>query len=308
MPAFDGYVVRVISPTKELVFIVNGRSRLGAGQAKEAHAALLAEGFRVRSFKVCISKRAFDSAIRESVNAQEPVIAIGGGDGTLRAAAEIIAGSASAMAVIPMGTGNAWARDLGIPVGPVHSAKALVGARIEHIDLGIANDLGFVNVATIGLTALIVQNLPNHSKGRFGKWVYLPAILRSLRDLKPFELSVTTSTGNYEHVAILFVAAAGRTHAGPFRVTRASSNCDGMLSLYALDDTDRRGLLKFGAGLLTGMHTLLNEVWTCEVDQARVETTPAKRIIIDGERTGTTPLDLSIRAGALRVLLPSMAD
>lgn len=299
-----GYVHAVSHADRDLVLFVNGRSRSGANHAEEARSALINEGFNVTRFEVCSQKAKFTRLVHESVASKEPIIAIGGGDGTLRMAAELIAGSESALAVFPMGTGNAWAKDLGIPMGAAQAAKAMTTATTQLIDLGIANGHGFVNVATIGLTALIVKNLPGAGKSRFGKWVYLPAILRSLRELHAFELKVTSTHDNYEGHALLFVAAAGRTHAGPFRVTRASSNCDGKLSLYALDDTDRKGLFKFGVGLLTGMHTLLREVWTCEVESAKITTSPSKRIIVDGERTETTPLDLTIKPGALRVLVP----
>ncbi len=301
-------VVGVVNTGRELVFIVNGKSRFGANRAKEAREALEKEGFKVRRFETCVNKETFSRLVKETVESEEPLIAIGGGDGTLRLAAELMAGSNSTMAVFPLGTGNAWANDLGIPLGSAQTARCLANATPELIDIGVANGRGFVNVATFGLTALIVKNLHDGSKSRFGKWVYLPAIIRSLRELRPFNLRVESDSDAYEGQATLFVAAAGRTHAGPFQVTRSSSNCDGKLSLYALDSHDRVGLIKFGLGLLTGMHTFLGEVWSCEAESAKISTSPAKRIIVDGERSETTPLALSIRAAALRVLVPGTQE
>jgi diacylglycerol kinase (ATP) len=287
-----------------MVFIVNGKSRSGARLGDQARESLEAEGFAVREFRRPSSPREFNALLDRYIAKGEPLIAVGGGDGTQRMAAEKIAGTASAMAVFPLGTGNAWAKDLGIPVGVSETAKALANAQIEPIDLGIANGRGFVNVATIGFSSLIVKNLPAGLKGKFGKLVYLPAVVRSLRELRPFRLKISTEYDGYDGMALQFVAASGRTHAGPFRVTRMASNNDGLLSLYVLDDTDRTGLVKFGLGLLTGTHTYLDEVWSCESATTKVSTDPTKRIIVDGEPSGTTPLALSIRPKALRVMVP----
>jgi len=292
----------------DAVFLVNGNSRSGAEQATLAKVALESNGFNVTQFVVTTSQAQFTTQLDKWVKESCPLIAVGGGDGTQRSAAERIAGTDSAIAVVPLGTGNAWATDLGLPTELNELAKALSTASVESIDLGIANDRGFVNVATIGLTSLIAKNLPSKLKGRFGKLVYLPAVIKSLTELRPFLLKVTTEGDQYEGMALQFVAAAGRTHAGPFRVTRHASNNDGLLSLYALDDTDKRGLAKFGLGLLTGMHTLLGEVWSCEAQTATVTTGSAKRVIVDGERSGSPPLVLSIRPRVLKVLVPKVEE
>lgn len=289
---------------RDLVFIVNGKSRTGAAQAEAAKAALEAGGFNVTGFSVTTSPSEFNVELGKWVSQRQPLIAVGGGDGTLRSAAEKIAGTDSTIAVVPLGTGNAWATDLGIPAALPEMAKALASAKAESIDLGMANGQGFVNVATIGLTSLIARNLPSKLKGRFGKLVYLPAVIRSLAELRAFDLTIDTEGDRYQGMAMQFVAAAGRTHAGSFKVTRFASNNDGLLSLYALDATDRKGLAKFGLGLLTGLHTLLNEVWSCEAMTAQVKTSPSKRVVVDGEMSGRSPLDLSVRHRVLKVLVP----
>jgi len=289
---------------KKAVFIVNGASRMGTRLADDAKNALTIAGFEVEHFCVTSKPNEMAKQLNEWIASEHDTIIVGGGDGTLREAAERLAGTNSTLGIFPLGTGNAWAKDVGIPVGVAEAAKTLYNATTETIDLGIANGRGFVNVATVGLTSLIVKNLPTHFKGRLGRLVYLPAVLKSLGEMKPFWLDVDTDGDSYSGEALLLVAAAGRTHAGPFRVTRFSTNNDGLLSLYALDATDKRGLAKFALGLITGFHTSLSEVWNCETASATVKTDPYKRIIVDGEPSGTTPLTLSIRPQALRVLVP----
>lgn len=292
------------SDHRELVFLVNGQSRSGALQGETAKQALEQAGFFVKSFLLTDSNSDFESKLQSFVRSGEPLVGIGGGDGTQRIAAQILCGTDSAMAVLPLGTGNALASDLGIPSNLEEAAKALFSAEVTAIDLGLANGFGFVNVATCGLTGLIEKNIPKGLKGKFGRLVYLPAVVLSLKQLRPFELRVVTDGDDYVGMALQFVAAAGRTHAGHLKVTRHSSNTDGRLSLYALDSTDGRGLAKFGVGLLTGLHPFLNEVWTSEVVSAEVHTSPRKGLILDGERMGKTPIQLRVRPQSLKVLIP----
>lgn len=295
---------------REVVLVVNGRSRSGADQGQAAQVALVEAGFDVRDFVLVTESVDFERVVRRLVQDQAPLIAIGGGDGTQRAAASLIAGSASTMAVVPLGTGNAWAKDLGVPTDMPSMAAAYAAGESEKIDLGVANGQGFVNVATVGLTALIVKNLPKAIKKKAGKIAYLPAVVQSLMEMKPFGLKVQADTAeeDYDGDAIVFVAAAGRTHAGPFRVTRSASNNDGLLSLYALDNTDKAGLVKFGLGLLTGIHTFFTEVWSCETPSALVKTRPPKKVVVDGEPSGVTPLSLTIRPRELSILMPGKGE
>lgn len=288
----------------DIAFLANTNARKGVAGALGARVALEAEGFNVSHFNITNTAQDFAKVLLEYVGQRLPIICVGGGDGTFSQAAEVMANSSSTLAVFPLGTGNAWATDLGIPSGLAEAARALATAQPQRIDLGYANDRGFVNVATVGLSALIAKNLGAAAKGPFGRWAYIPAVLRSLEELKPFDLQVDANGAVFSGRALQMVAAAGRTHAGPFPVTNAASNQDGLLSIYVLDDTSRSGLLKFAVGLLFGKHTLLGEVWSCETASAEVTTTSPKRIIRDGERAGSTPLRLSIGAGCLSVLVP----
>lgn len=292
---------------KTATFLVNGASRSGERLAGSSKEALIKAGFNIERFVVTSKSKEMTTELENCAKRQDSLVIVGGGDGTLREAADKLADSACCLGVFPLGTGNAWAKDLGIPAHPDEAAKVLFEGTPELVDLGIANGRGFVNVATAGLTSLIVKNLPTQFKGKFGRLVYLPAVIRSLAEMKPFYLNVETDGDSYAGEALLFVAAAGRTHAGPFRVTRFSSNVDGLLSLYALDDAGKGGVAKFALGLVTGLHTLLGEVWNCETKTAKVTTDPKKRIIVDGEPSGRTPLELSVRPGAVRVIVPSPA-
>lgn len=289
---------------RELVLLCNGNARLGAQGAESARDALIAAGFEVSHFKVSGERREFETHLDSRLREGPAFIAVGGGDGTMRTAAAKIAGTGRTMVPIPLGTGNAWARELGIPVTLTEMAQALAEGEERSIDVGLVNGEAFINVATIGVTSLIVQNIDDSTKGRLGRLAYLPAVLKSILRVRPFRLRVETDESCFEGEALLFVAAAGRTHAGPFQVTRHAENDDGLLSLYALHGHDWRGLVRFGYAMLRGRHTALEEVWCTETARAQVSARPRRHSIVDGERGPRTPLSVSIMPGALRVLVP----
>lgn len=289
---------------RETVFIANGNARLGARGAESAREALADAGFEVTRFHVAKDRRDFVQQLDRYVRESTPLICVGGGDGTMRSAIDRIAGTTCTMLPIPLGTGNAWARELGIPVTPSEMARALAGGEVRNIDVGVVNGEAFINVTTVGITSQIVQNMDDSAKGRLGRLAYFPAVIKSILKVRPFRLRVETEESCFEGEALLFVAAAGRTHAGPFQVTRLAENDDGLLSLYALHGDDWRGLLRFGYAMLRGRHTALEEVWCCETARASVTARPRRRSIVDGERGPRTPLSLSIRPASLRVLVP----
>ncbi|MBS1722149.1 MAG: YegS/Rv2252/BmrU family lipid kinase [Armatimonadetes bacterium] len=288
----------------EAPFLINSKSRSGAKLAEEAKTVFEEQGVSLSEVTVCTGGE-MGSRLRQFVEKGAPIVLVGGGDGTQRMAASVLAGSSTALGIVPLGTGNALARDLGLSVKLPECAAQLATGTVTPIDVGLANDQPFVNVATIGLSALIARNLDKKLKGPLGRLVYLPAVIKALQQLRPFHLQVRTDLYEFDGSAVQFVAAAGRTHAGPFVVTRRAQNDDGLLSLYALSNTDKMGMFKYGIGLLTGLHTILSEVWSCEARTAVVETGTAKAFIIDGDRGGNTPLKLEIKPRALKVLIPA---
>ena len=265
-------------------------------------------GFRVQRMSLHRNVQSIKDEVADCAKRAVPLIGIGGGDGTQRLGAELLAGKESIMTVLPMGTGNALASDLGIPQDPKTMAECLAGSIVQSIDVGWCNGMAFVNVATLGLSANIAKNIPKSFKKKIGKWVYLPAVLKSIRSITPFQIDIETEGDKFSGPVIQFVAGAGRTHAGSLMVTRRASNSDGRLSLYAVGEDGRRGLVRLGLGLITGSHTHLEEVWSCQAATAIVTTAPQKELILDGEPSGKSPLELRIDQNSLKVLAPVIED
>jgi diacylglycerol kinase (ATP) len=238
-------------------------------------------------------------ALREGI----PLIVVGGGDGTMSAVAAAFKGSNSTMGVLPLGTGNAFARDLGIPPDIDGACKVLIEGMPRFIDLGIAGGKHFVNVATVGLTTRIAEELDDRAKRLLGRWVYALAIARAVATLKPFRATLTKPDGVETFDTMQIVFGSGRFHAGPFPVTPDAEITDRMLHGYALKGTNKATLLKYAFSLWGGRHVKMVEVEQFSLKSALLETTPRKHVVIDGEIGQRTPIEVSIDPGAVRVMV-----
>ena len=195
---------------------------------------------------------------------------IGGGDGSIRAAAANLVDTGIVLSILPLGTGNSLARELEIPLKLEDAIRFhLEESEARRIDVGVFNDQVFVNVATLGLTTNIMEEVQKSNKGLFGRLVYLPAVWRAVAESRSFSIKVETESGIYEGRALQFVAASTRLHGGPFPVSTDASIEDGKLSIYVLISKEENSLWRYGVGLLLHRQTKLPEVWNVEAHSVR---------------------------------------
>jgi len=232
------------------------------------------------------------------------LIVIGGGDGTLSAIANILAKSRSTMGILPLGTGNAFARDLGIPKELDDAIKVLSEGIESEVDLGVHDGGYFVNVATIGLTTTVAKTLTVPLKRRFGRFVYAIGITKALKEMHPFRALIETENGSTEVNAVQIVIGSGRYHGGPLPLSPTAAITSGRLRLYAVEAGSTAGLLKYALLLPTGFQGVLKSVHPEETTGGTITTNPSQSVVVDGEIASKTPLRFAIAPLALRVMTP----
>lgn len=269
---------------QECAVILGSKSRVGKNAA---NAIGKKYGDQLGLMVLSRSPEELVSAIQKAKKKGLKAIIVGGGDGTLRLAAPHCISSELPMGIIPTGTGNALARELGIPLDPLTALELCFGDHaIKNQDVGYLNETLFVTTASCGLTANITVALSKQPKGVMGRAAYIPAVWNAVKQARPFRISVATINGSLETRASLFVAAASRTHAGPFPTTEAAANDDGLLSIYVVEGEDRPGLLRYGLGLLMKKHTDQPNVWSVDAPFADIHVTP-RRFVLDGDPVRT---------------------
>lgn len=289
---------------KQAVLIVNSRSRRGREWFDRVKETLKQTDIELLQAHALREPKQIFREIEAAVDKKVPLVIVGGGDGTLSSAAKYFMDSDSTMGVLPLGTGNQFARDLCIDADVDSACRVLVEGRRRKVDVGVIGNDYFLNVATVGLTTRIAEELTVDAKRKLGRVVYLVALVRALRKVKPFRATLTTDEGTHTFETLQIVVGNGRFHAGPFPLAPDACITDGKLVVYALKSTNRWSLLKYAAHLPGGHHVDMAEVPTYFTTAGSLDTQPIQRVTVDGEIEFRTPIKFGVLPGALPVMVP----
>jgi YegS/Rv2252/BmrU family lipid kinase len=273
-------------------------------------AARIREAFSAAGAQVQVMAAASGEDIpllaRRAVHDGHPVIVAAGGDGTVNSVAALVAGSRSALGVLPMGTLNHFARDAGIPLEMDAAVAAIVANHRARVDVGAVNGRVFLNNSSIGLYPTMVIRRENRRRQGNSKWTALFwASLTVLRKHAMLDLRLEVD-GEVQHhrTPLVFVGNNEYVIEGTEVGTRAGLR-DGKLSIYITRRHGRRGLLALGLRSLVGS---LRDALDLEAFTARRLTIATRRrhlpVATDGEVTVmATPLEYENRPGALEVVV-----
>ena len=234
-------------------------------------------------------------------------VVLAGGDGTMNAAAPALLETGLPFAVMPMGTANDLARTLGIPLDPAGAARVAAQGRTHAIDLGLANDVPYFNVASIGFGVDLTHALTRDAKQRWGKLGYPVAAARVLSRLRPFTAEIrcgeTVVRSRTVHVAV----GNGRHYGGGMTVQEDARIDDGRLHVFSLEVSGFWRLLLLLPSLRRGDHGRWQEVRTAEGQEVEIRTRRRRSVNTDGEITTSTPVRFRVLRRALRVFVPEAA-
>jgi YegS/Rv2252/BmrU family lipid kinase len=252
-----------------------------------------------------------DCAVRSRAVAErgDSLLVVGGGDGTISAAASAVVGTDTVLGILPLGTLNHFARDLGIPTDLDDAAKLIAAGANRSVDVGEMNDRIFINNSAIGLYPLMVLDRDLQRK-RLGRSKRLAMIVASMRTLVRFNHQRLTLTVNEEKkgridTPLLFVGN------NDYRVDigapgERESLDDGRLSVFVMRKKTRRGLIAASIRALLDRARRDDMVTLDGVERLRVDSHRSELAVsLDGEVVrATPPLDYRIRKQALRVIAP----
>jgi len=264
-----------------------------------------------------------ERAARDAAAQKPDVVIVGGGDGTVSTAARALVGTRIPLGVLPFGTLNHFARDVGIPPRPEHAARLIAdtlratsgggtagGApgRVREVDVGEVNGRVFLNNASIGLYPHIVSKR-QRQQDRLGrnKWVAMLVAFASVFRRYPM-VKVVVDTGDAalpRTTPFVFVGNNRYEMSGFAAGSRARLDA-GALSLYLAHRTGRFGLLLLALRMFVGRLDQAAEFESMDLQAFRVET-PKKTLktALDGEVVRLVPpLEFRVRPRALRVVAP----
>jgi diacylglycerol kinase (ATP) len=249
---------------------------------------------------------------------QELVLA-GGGDGTQGEVAGGLAGTETIMAPLPMGTGNSFAKELGMSsrlgfFGPeklLQMSEALLAGRVHRIDLGYSRPGGYWLLwASVGVDSFIVDKMEPRSKliKRLGPLGYIGESLPAIRQFPGMRGLVTVDGRTFSGDFLMITISNCRLYAGgELRLSPAARLDDGLFEVWLFRGKETLAIFHYLMEVALGRHQDDPNVEMVAGREVRVQTEPALPYHRDGDPAGTTPFDCVLKPGALRLLAPSMA-
>ena len=230
-----------------------------------------------------------------------------GGDGTLF---EVVNGyfqntsqNRIPLGVLPVGTGNAFARDLGLDAWHWQKALDIIhGNETKKVDVGRfrtqGKDYYYLNILGVGLVARITKL--EHRLKLFGNFSYTFSTILQMLFLKSYILNIEIDGEIFERENI-FVEISNTRYTSNFLIAPDAKNDDGLLDVILLGKCARRRLLRNFPKIFTGKHTTLDEIETYQAKNIRITTNNAQYLTPDGELLGKTPGEIECLPQAIEV-------
>jgi diacylglycerol kinase (ATP) len=249
---------------------------------------------------------------RDAFGRDRAVVACGG-DGTVTMLAGVAADEGGVLGIVPLGSGNDFARQLEVPRGDLDAAIAVL--RTGHVvqaDLGRAHTADgastwFTTVANTGFDA-VANAWANEITWTSGTPLYVLATLRTLTAYSPTPVRVTVDDTVIETDAWLVAAGNTRTYASGMMITPAASVHDGLLDVCIVGPVSRTDFLRTFPSVFRGTHVEHPEVRTARGNDITVEILDPDSTVelwASGEHAGPLPARLEPVAGALSVVVPT---
>ncbi len=233
---------------------------------------------------------------------------LGGGDGTVSSVVDFLAHHDVTLGLLPLGTANDFARTLEIPSDVDEACEAIANGKVVDVDLGLAGNNYYVNVASVGLGVGATQALTPWAKKNIGALAYPVAAIKAFMTHEPFSARLVFPDGDHEpveHERLLQVAVGnGRFYGGGMVVAPGSGIDDKSLDVYAIRLGRHRDLFGAARYLKSGDFIRNESVSQYRTTRVRLETDPPLSVNIDGELVAQTPQDFSVVENALKVLVP----
>jgi YegS/Rv2252/BmrU family lipid kinase len=298
----------VLTPVKIIISASAGSGNNNAGER-------LAQIFQKHQVAVDVSLAESGAELtdlaRDAARGPYKTIVAAGGDGTINSVATEIIDSGKTLGVLPLGTLNHFARDLGIPFELEDAVRTIIGGHTVEIDVAEVNDRVFLNNSSLGLYPIIVREREKRQRLGLGKWpAFVWATIQALRRYPFLDVRLRVDgewldrttpfvfVGNNEYVMDLFNIGVRE------RLDR------GVLSIYITHRTGRLRLLGLALRAVFGRLNEDKDFLALRSDEVKIHTAHKRlRVALDGEITVMQPpLDFHVRARALRVIVRNESE
>lgn len=283
------------------LFLVNPRS--GAKRRYDISALIRENATADYDVRLCERKEDLDAVIDEAEREGFDVVYAVGGDGTVHEIAKRLIGRAPALGILPIGSGNGFARHIGLPMEPRASLRACGQRRIVTIDTGLVNGIPFLGTLGIGFDALIADRFASSQVRGFATYAQIG--LREFFRYRPEEYELTIDGELLRRKAFTIAVANSSQYGNDARIAPHASVTDGLLDVVLLDDVSFLGAVALFPRLMRGTIDRSPHVTTRRGRHIEIRRHAPGPAHLDGEPF-TLPelLTIDVQPASLRVLLP----
>jgi YegS/Rv2252/BmrU family lipid kinase len=291
-----------VRQVKSAALVVNARSRRGQKLFKQAQTAAQRLPFPVKSYRVQ-NPALLEDAVRKALSEGCDLIILGGGDGTISGLVDLLVGSDAALALLPLGTANSFARALGLPLDLDGAIDVIAAGHFRRIDLGMVDSDYFANVAAIGLSPMIAATVPHKLKASAGRLGYLGWAAWQFFHFRPFTLIIDNGSGEKRLDAVEVRISNGGFLGGTEVVDEAKPDSGEIIVQVVTGSLKRRLVWNWFASHFR-LPSRRETVTNFSGKRMRVSTEPPLAISIDGEVLAMTPVMVQVAPTVIDVVVP----
>jgi diacylglycerol kinase family enzyme len=276
-------------------------------RSRELTALLLAGGIQT-DVRLAHTGEEIDTLVRAAVDERPRMMIAAGGDGTISTAAAALAGTDIPLGVLPFGTLNHFAKDLGIPLELETSVQNIIENNVIAVDVGVVNGRVFINNSSLGLYPDIVRDRERQQSrlGR-GKWrAFLWASLSALRRFPFLIVRIEVESTKRDFITPVVFIGNNEYQMQGFDIGARESLERGALSIYIVKRQRRASLVRLSLAALLGRLEQARDFESLTATELVIETN-RKHLLVstDGEvQRMRSPLHYRIRPRELRVIVP----
>lgn len=243
------------------------------------------------------------ASLARTAAAKPGTIVVGvGGDGTLSCIAGALVETEAVLGIIPAGTGNDFARTMGIPLSPTAACDVLFKGATVPLDLGLYNGKYFYNTIGAGLDAEVAADA-NKFK-RFSSIAYLLALLKQLAVYRPHPVSIEVDGNIVTGPVWLVTVANAKYYGGGMKIAPFADPQDGLADIIIVGNVHRLNFLRLFPLVYSGRHINHPAVQVLHGKEIRIYSTHKLAVHADGDLAGTTPVSVKMCHHAIQLRVP----
>lgn len=242
-------------------------------------------------------------AAKKAAKTHDVLVAIGG-DGTIHEVVNGMASSDAILGILPVGTGNDYARALGLPKEIHKACQALFEGNVKEMDLGHVLEQYFVNCVGVGFDGTVAYYANQGNKYVGGTWVYILAILKTLMTFRPMEMEIHLDERSFTLNSTLVAIGIGQSYGGGMKILPDAIVDDGLFDVCIIEETGRLKTLFTFPRVIYGKHLSLKEVAIYRSREVRIHMHSPMRLHMDGELFTHRDLHFTVIPKGIKVIQP----